>query len=120
MRVETPLYNLDVLKMTTDGDKEFLVKILTTFLANNRESLANIKEALIHQDMHEIGVFAHKMLSSYRHLEVNLLIDGLVKLEQMSLGFELGMKEVQEIVDYLSFYSNKLFSELEIEIGQVN
>lgn len=116
---EERIYNLEVLKITTDGDDEFLLKILNTFLNNNKELLGKIQEALKTNKLQDIGNFSHKMLSSYKHLEVNLLIDPLTKLESLSLGYSLDPKEIKLLVDYLSYYSVRLFAQIEQEIELV-
>ncbi len=115
------LYNLDVLKATTDGDNEFFIKILSTFLANNKDSLSKMQEAVKTKKTEDVGNFAHKMLSSYKHLEVHLLTDVLARLEGLSLGLgqELSLKEVEGMVAYLSVHSVELFGEIEKEIEKV-
>jgi hypothetical protein len=108
-----------MLKVTTDGDKEFLIKVLSTFLTNNKESLSNMQASVKTGNQEDIGNYAHKMLSSYKHLEVNTLIEVLTKLEGLSMGFKLGKQETKELVNYLSLYSASLYQEIEKEIEQI-
>ena len=115
----TQLYNLDVLKATTEEDTEFFVKILTTFLENNKEMLVKMKTALKSKNFLEVGNFAHKMLSSYKHLEVNLLIDSLTKLEMLSVGHYIEPREIHEMVAFLDMHSKDLFEQLTKEIELV-
>lgn len=113
------MYNLDVLKATTEEDTEFFIKILTTFLQNNKELLAKMKVAFNNKNFIDVGNFAHKMLSSYKHLEVNLLIDPLTKLETLSVGHRMEPEEIQEIIDFLDLNSKYLFEQIAKEIELV-
>lgn len=119
LNLEAPLYNLDVLKATTEEDTEFLIKILTTFLENNQELLTKMKSALKNKNFIDVGNFAHKMLSSYKHLEVNLLIDPLTKLETLSVGHQIESDKIQEMIDFLDLHSKELFEQISKEIELV-
>lgn len=113
------LYNLDVLKATTSGDDEFFVKILSTFLKNNQEALVRIKQSFKMQRYLDVGEAAHKMLSSYKHLEVKSLIPTLSELEGLVNGSVLEEEEMKDMIDYLSEVSEQLFGELQAEIDRV-
>jgi len=108
-----------VLKATTEDDTEFFIKILTTFLENNNELLEKMKVALKNKNFLDVGNFAHKMLSSYKHLEVNLLIDPLTKLEMLSVGHYIEPQEIHQMVTFLDMHSRDLFEQLAKEIELV-
>jgi len=108
-----------VLKATTEDDSEFFIKILTTFLENNKEQVAKMKSALESKNFLDVGNFAHKMLSSYKHLEVNLLIDSLTKLEMLSVGHHIEPQEIREMVAFVDLHSKDLFEQIAKEIELV-
>jgi len=117
--LEPSLYNLAVLKMTTAGDDDFLIKVLSTFLNNNKDLIARLHKAFEDKKYLEIGDIAHKMLSSYKHLEVNTIIDALTKLETLTFGGEMLEEDVGRMVRFISVQSKKVFEGIENEIMQI-
>ena len=77
------LYNLNSLKKTVSDDTNFLVLMLDIFIETNTESLIKLFDALQSKNWKVAGEISHKMLSSFRHLEINEAIADLMWLERL-------------------------------------
>lgn len=117
--MEPKLYNLDILKITTEDDHEFLVKILNTFLNNNKEMLDRLEQSYSAGNFTEIGEIAHKMLGSYKHLEIKSVIKPLTELEGLATGKHLEQGEIRELIDHIVTDSTEVFKGIEKEISEI-
>ena len=118
--MEAKLYNLDILKITTEDDNEFFVKILSTFLNNNKEMVLKMESAFEGKRLTEIGEIAHKMLGSYKHLEINSLIKPLTDLEGLTIGKTLELPHIKDLIEHIKQDSDEVFRGLEREISEIS
>ena len=68
----------------------------------------------------DIGDAAHKMLGSYKHLEINSTIKQLTELETLSVGKTLEKQLIKDYIDRITIDSEKVFEGLESEIVEIN
>jgi len=78
-------YNLDELKNMANNDKDFLNHAINIFIENSESAVTNFRKLLAEEDWKEIGETAHKILPSYRHLEVDNIIPNLVDIKTRTL-----------------------------------
>jgi hypothetical protein len=74
------IYNLSELQKMTGNNNEFLHHAISIFIQSSEEATLNLKKYLEKEEWIKIGEVAHKVLPSYRHLEVNAVIPKLVEL----------------------------------------
>jgi hypothetical protein len=74
------LYNLSELQKMTGNNNDFLNHAITIFIQSSEEATSNLKKYLEKEEWIKIRDVAHKVLPSYRHLEVNTVIPKLVDL----------------------------------------
>jgi hypothetical protein len=77
---EKTLYNLSELQKMTGNNNEFLHHAISIFIQSSEEAVLNLKKDLGKGDWLKIKEVAHKVLPSYRHLEVNEVIPKLAEL----------------------------------------
>jgi CheY-like chemotaxis protein len=78
-------YNLKELEKMAGQDKDFVSKMLLTFIDNAENTILLLPKLLKAKDWEQIGETAHKILPSYRHLEVNGIVSKLVELKNKTL-----------------------------------
>lgn len=113
------LYNLEQLKESIHHDGEFLVLMLNTFIQTNKESLANMSLAIEKQQWKAVGEMAHKMLSSYRHLDIKSLLPPLTTLEQL-IWNDIPHNIIVNDFSFLKSVSEMIFKKLKEEINFLN
>ena len=79
------LYNLYNLKKVTKDDNRLLVKMLEILVQNSHTCIEDFNRYLKAKDWKNVGETAHKMLPSYRHLEVDAVVSGLVEIKNKTL-----------------------------------
>lgn len=82
---ESRLYNLDELKRIANNNPEFIRKMLNTFIKNSKTGLKDMRENLKKQNWDQVGEIAHKLLPSYRHLDVKTVISDLVEIKTKTI-----------------------------------
>ena len=68
----------------------------------------------------DIGDAAHKMLGSYKHLEINSVIKQLTELETLSIGKTLDKQLIKDYIDHITIDSEMVFEGLESEILEIS
>ncbi len=109
MKEQFAYYDLNPLRDSVMNDEDFFVLMLYTFINNTTTSLALLQQHVDAKDWKGVGEVAHKMLSSYKHLQIIHLIPYLEKLEQL---IKQTMK-IEEIVE-----ANKLVQHFSVIILQ--
>ena len=74
------LFNLTELQKMAGNNNEYLHHAVSIFIKSSEEATANLKKYLEQKDWLKIREVAHKILPSFRHLEVNTVIPKLVEL----------------------------------------
>ena len=97
-------FSLENLKKSVVGDNDFLIVMLETFVTNTYNSLDKMQSFVAVKDWKATGEVAHKMLSSYKHLEIIHLIPYLNNLEQL-IWHEPSLKEIIIANDMVQHHS---------------
>ena len=112
-------YDLSELKNMSGNNPDLIINMLTTFIGNSKQALDKFNIALEEKDINLIAETAHKILPSYRHLEVNYVANKLIKLKntcQNSTNFIEVKKETKAVVHAVQ----KLLDELQNELQQLH
>jgi CheY-like chemotaxis protein len=75
-------YNLDQLLAFVEGDQESLNQILVSFIHSGNQNLKLFRQYIEEENISAISELSHKMLSLFRQIEVNELVELLVVLER--------------------------------------
>lgn len=119
MSEEIKCYNLNQLKQSIHHDGEFLILMLSTFIQTNSESLANMGIAIEKKQWKAVGELAHKMLSSYRHLNIETLLPALAMLEKL-IWEKIPLNTILDNYANIKSVSEDIFNKLKDEINFLN
>lgn len=108
---EEIFFDLTELKNSVMNDNEFLATMLETFVESNISSLSKMKTCLDQEKWVAVGEVAHKMLSSYKHLQIVKLVPVLEKLELL-IWQEYNVEEIIQAHLYLEKISMIIFEQL--------
>lgn len=78
-------YDLSELKRMTGNSKEMINQMIFTFLENSDEAITSFQSHLTKEDWNKVGEVAHKLLPSYRHLEVRKVTSQLTEIKTKTL-----------------------------------
>ena len=67
----------------------------------------------------QIGEVAHKMLGSYKHLEINSVIPQLTELEGLTTGKNIDLVRISSLIEHITRDSEIVFGDLDIEISEI-
>jgi PAS domain S-box-containing protein len=110
-------YNLEELEKMAGQDKEFISQMLLTFIGNTESTIILLSKLLKEKDWEQIGETAHKILPSYRHLEVENIVSKLVELKDKTIT-QPDYKAVPSLVRSTMDEMKALVSELKQEINK--
>ncbi len=110
-------YNLYHLKKMSGNDKAFVNKTIKLFIENSETAVRNFRQMLEEKKWKQIGETAHKILPSYRHLEVDTVIDKLVEIKTRTL-IDHQTGEVSKLVEETIDEIEKVTTELQNEISE--
>ena len=74
-------YNLNQFAAFAEGDPESLTQILVSFIKTGRQNALLFRQYLHNENDHALSELSHKMLSLFRQLEANDLVELLTHLE---------------------------------------
>ncbi len=78
-------YNLSELKKIANDDETFVNQTLNIFMENSQNAITEFDKYVQDKNWKKIAELAHKILPSYRHLEVDSVVPKLVKLKSETL-----------------------------------
>lgn len=110
-------FNPETLLTFVHQDVIALVDILETFVQNTQQDIVQLQYALKLNDNEFIANKAHKMLSMYKQLEINELIEPLEVLEK-SKELELSIEDVKMLTDNLCSKSGIVLDDIRNYIQQ--
>lgn len=76
-------YNLDQFKAFAAGDPETLRQILVSFIASGKRNAKHFRKSIDEKNISEISELSHKMLTLFRQLEAQDIVELLAQLEDM-------------------------------------
>jgi len=107
-----PAYNLRELRTVTRKNREFFNEMIQTFINNAKNGVEQIKSAHKNEDWRVIRETAHRLIPSYKHLEIKKVVSDLVELknraennpsaDQLSGLISRIDKETAEVVKHLN------------------
>lgn len=112
------LFNIESLFKFIGNDPSALIGILEAFIGNTRQDLELIQNALKESDADIIGARAHKMLSMYRQLEINSLLETLELLEQHN-KLELPFTDIALLTEHLCSQTIPILKQIEDYIAEI-
>ncbi|HBH48232.1 MAG TPA: hypothetical protein DDX98_06310 [Bacteroidales bacterium] len=83
--LEPKNYNLNELKKMTGNNRTFFNQMLQTFIENTESSTHIMKQFLSEENWHQLGETAHKILPSYKHLQVHKISNLLMEIKTKSI-----------------------------------
>lgn len=112
-------YNLGELKKMTGKDKTDLAQMINIFIKNSEQTIKTFDRELKDENWEQIGEAAHKILPSFRHLEVNSVISDLLEIKTKTL-IQKEYSSVSPIVENVIKEMGKIVSELRKEVAQLH
>jgi len=79
-------YNLKQIAAFAEGDPEGLLQILVSFIKTGKQNALLFRQYLNDENDHALSELSHKMLSLFRHLEANDLVELLSQLEHIDFA----------------------------------
>lgn len=110
-------YNLKELKKMTGNNKAVMAKMLITFIENSLDAIMSFQQALKNENWEQIGETAHKILPSFRHLEVFNISSDLMELKTKTL-LQPQYKQVPALVEKVIEETNHVIDDLKKEVNQ--
>jgi hypothetical protein len=108
-------YDLKELRKITRNDSSLLANMLGIFIKNCQDGIRDLNQYLREENWKNIGETAHKILPSFRHLEVHSVVNDLVKIKEKTIitGDYRGVPElVSGVIDSMSRIVTLLKAEL--------
>lgn len=109
------LYDLKDLKEITKGDQRFINKMLLRFIENAEEGIKNIQQKYHVAEFKEVGELAHKLIPSYKHLNINKIEAELRALKNDCFEKQ-DQKAIKLHIDSIAMNTTKIITELRKEI----
>lgn len=115
---KTNLYNLSELESTTRGNKFLFNEMIHVFIDNATNNLKQMNQHLRKSEWDDVGETAHKMIPSYRHLQIHYLADMLEKIEDFSLR-KKDFKCIPDMIETINDRTGIIIEEIKKEIKKV-
>jgi len=108
-----PLYTLEEVLRFADQDEEVLAAIIESFIQSNTGNVQVLEQAALENNLDLVRNTAHKMLPSYNHFGVHMLVPVLRELESVQASLN---GEIIEQTKQVASVSMQVFSALQKEI----
>lgn len=119
MKKPPVMYDLAELKATSQGNIEFVRKMVNLFLTSSFASVNNLKFHLKQKSWEQMGKTAHRMIGSYKQMGITYVAAMLKELENESQGKqELG--KAAWLVTQIEVNSNEVFKLLKTELDNLS
>ena len=76
------LYSLHDLRDAANGNTEFIARMIKVFIQSSEDSLQNMEAKISANEFEKVHIYAHKMIPSYNHFNMNEAIKELYALEK--------------------------------------
>jgi HPt (histidine-containing phosphotransfer) domain-containing protein len=100
--------NLEILNEQSDGEPEFLIDIINTFLETVPANLEKLKAAAGSENKEEVKFYAHKLKGSFSFIGCGQLGETLAGIEDEKIELTTHSPEMIRVVDV----STKIIDEL--------
>ncbi len=112
-------YNLHELHKMAGSDTSFIIQTLNLFIDNSNQAIERFRYYLNEKNWEQIGETAHKLLPSYRHLEVHHVVRKLLSIKKKTL-ITNDSEGVESLVEKTIVEIEKILTELRKEIPGKN
>jgi len=106
------LYDLEMLTKLSAGSNEFMIKIISMFLEQIPDTVAEIKKAFELADYEKTKALAHKIKATYIQFGVKQLEDDIFLLNYFDIHSQSDLEKCKLAVDKLQRLSGQICSEL--------
>lgn len=111
--------DLTYLKKLADGSNEFMLDMITTFIADVPQTLQNMDKALTEQKWHELKIIAHTMKSALDFMGMNSIKETVKNIEKYT-DTKTNLELLPPLIEKTKFTCIKALEELKIEIEQLS
>ena len=109
------LFSLEYLEKTSGANPPFIINMLQSFIHNNEQHLHLLDEAQAANDWNQIYRITHKMIPSYRYLQIDDIESKLKLLEKISEE-KTELEKAPELISDIRAVTEKVFTLLQEEI----
>jgi CheY-like chemotaxis protein len=109
------LFSLEYLEKTSGANRPFIIGMLKSFINNNGTYLQMLDGAVANHDWEQLYSVTHKMIPSFRYLQVDGMEERLKAVEKISEE-KTSWDGVPEMIDEIKSTTRKLFTLLHEEI----
>jgi len=111
-------YNLSELRKMTTNTSE-MIEMLNTFIDNSENAISDFQHHLQNKKWKKIGETAHKILPSFKHLEIHEIITKLTKIKNKTL-IHPDYKSAEETVKIVIEEITDILSDIKTEIEDLS
>jgi HPt (histidine-containing phosphotransfer) domain-containing protein/CheY-like chemotaxis protein len=109
---DKPLYDLSKLREVSNGNKQFIQKMIQLFRKESMAAVEKIKEAYANGDIEKIKAAAHKIKPSFQTMSIDCVAEDIRQLESFDIA--KNNKEVlRSLINKLDAVINKVVLQLE-------
>ena len=108
------MYDLKELSQLSNGDEQFVIDMLETFIRNAKTDINKMDEAFSNGHLEAVSLWAHKVVAPCRHLGLKELSIKLKKIENTAQSAE--KREIEQLIDQVKNEAGEIFKSLEAEI----
>ncbi|MFN4123198.1 MAG: Hpt domain-containing protein [Flavobacteriales bacterium] len=113
---DSKLYNLDMVKKISNGNNDFVKKMINIFIETTPPEIEIIKNCLASGDYNQLGATAHKIKPSIDTMGIQDLMQDIRAIEKF--GKETtNIEELPALVDKLETTLNTVFHQLKDELN---
>lgn len=109
------VYDLGQLEKVTRGYPEFFNEMIRTFMNNAREGTELLKKYAEQENWEQVRELCHRLLPSYRHLEINHIISDL-NLLRGKIKKKEDPVSLLRLIDRISEGTSRIITQLQDEI----
>jgi HPt (histidine-containing phosphotransfer) domain-containing protein len=108
------LYNLDYLNEISEGDKDFILDMLTEFVTNTPETITEIETQVVALQWGELYKTVHKFVSTFDFIGAKDAIIELRKLENFAKTSS-NVDQIPNLVEKIKSLSTKVIFEIKTD-----
>ncbi|UOQ50937.1 PAS domain S-box protein [Hymenobacter cellulosivorans] len=109
-----PLYNLALIYQIGQGDPDFTVLMLESFVEGAQEAVRDLRQAQQTQNVELLRATTHKLKPSLEHLQVHLILPVVQQLDTWSGAFD--QAHLSPLIDRTSHVLQRLIGHLNVEL----
>ena len=112
--IKVPSYDLSELKLVTRGNVAFFNEMIDTFIENATDGIEQIKNALNEENWFEMQETAHRLIPSFKHLEIKVVVSELIEVKRFKAN-KHNRHQIESLVRDLESNTRDIIERLEKE-----